>query len=52
MIGANSVVTHDLEPFSIVAGAPARTIGQVRYGPGAVAARASVAPDRLGLAGG
>lgn len=27
IIGANSVVTHDVEPYSIVAGAPAKVIG-------------------------
>jgi acetyltransferase-like isoleucine patch superfamily enzyme len=35
VIGANSVVTEDLEPFSIAAGAPARVIKRVEY-PGAV----------------
>jgi len=32
VVGANSVVTHDLEAFSIAAGLPARVIGQVEYG--------------------
>lgn len=27
IVGANSVVTHDVEPYSVVAGAPARVIG-------------------------
>ena len=31
VIGANSVVTHDLEPFSIAAGSPARMIKRVEY---------------------
>jgi acetyltransferase-like isoleucine patch superfamily enzyme len=29
VIGANSVVTHDLEPFSVAAGAPARVLAGV-----------------------
>ena len=28
VVGASSVVTHDVEPFAIVAGAPARLIGR------------------------
>jgi acetyltransferase-like isoleucine patch superfamily enzyme len=32
VIGANSVVTHDIEPFSIAAGAPARVLRRVQYG--------------------
>ena len=32
VIGANSVVTHDVEPFAIVAGSPARPIGSRRSG--------------------
>lgn len=28
VIGANSVVTHDVSPYSVVAGAPAKVIGQ------------------------
>jgi acetyltransferase-like isoleucine patch superfamily enzyme len=32
VIGANSVVTTDLPPFSIAAGAPARVLRQVEYG--------------------
>jgi acetyltransferase-like isoleucine patch superfamily enzyme len=31
VIGANSVVTADLPPFSIAAGAPARVLREVRY---------------------
>ncbi|HEV3229098.1 MAG TPA: acyltransferase [Solirubrobacteraceae bacterium] len=31
VIGANSVVTGDLEPFSIAAGAPARVIRRIEY---------------------
>ncbi len=34
VIGANSVVTADLPPFSIAAGAPARVLGPVQYGAG------------------
>jgi acetyltransferase-like isoleucine patch superfamily enzyme len=29
VVGANSVVTRDLEPFSLAAGAPARVIGRI-----------------------
>jgi acetyltransferase-like isoleucine patch superfamily enzyme len=36
VIGANSVVTHDLPPFSIAAGSPARVLRQVQYGLGTV----------------
>jgi acetyltransferase-like isoleucine patch superfamily enzyme len=32
VVGANSVVTKDVEPFSIVAGAPARVVRKVEYG--------------------
>jgi acetyltransferase-like isoleucine patch superfamily enzyme len=32
VIGANSVVTHDLEPFSVAAGAPARVLRRIDYG--------------------
>ena len=32
VIGANSVVTSDLPPFSIAAGAPARVLKRVEYG--------------------
>jgi acetyltransferase-like isoleucine patch superfamily enzyme len=35
VIGANSVVTRDVEPFSIVAGAPARLLRRVSFAPGA-----------------
>jgi acetyltransferase-like isoleucine patch superfamily enzyme len=31
VIGANSVVTHDIEPFSIAAGAPARVVKRIEY---------------------
>jgi acetyltransferase-like isoleucine patch superfamily enzyme len=39
VIGANSVVTHDIEPFSIAVGSPARVIRRIEYGeqPGAAA---------------
>ena len=30
VIGANSVVTHDVEPFSVAAGAPAKVLRSVR----------------------
>jgi acetyltransferase-like isoleucine patch superfamily enzyme len=33
VIGANSVVTRDIEPFSLVAGAPARVIRTIEYPP-------------------
>lgn len=33
VIGAASVVTHDIEPFSVAAGAPARVIGRVPGAP-------------------
>jgi acetyltransferase-like isoleucine patch superfamily enzyme len=32
VVGAGSVVTHDLPPFSIAAGAPARVLRSVEYG--------------------
>jgi acetyltransferase-like isoleucine patch superfamily enzyme len=32
VIGANSVITHDIEPFSVAAGAPAKVIKRVEYG--------------------
>jgi acetyltransferase-like isoleucine patch superfamily enzyme len=32
VIGANSVVTGDIEPFSIAAGAPARVLSRIEYG--------------------
>ena len=31
MIGANSVVTADIPPFSIAAGAPARVLRTIEY---------------------
>ena len=33
VIGANSVVTQDIPPFSIAAGAPAKVLKKVEYGP-------------------
>jgi acetyltransferase-like isoleucine patch superfamily enzyme len=44
VIGANSVVTHDLPPFSIAAGAPARVLRQVQYGLEAVGEPPTVPP--------
>jgi acetyltransferase-like isoleucine patch superfamily enzyme len=37
VLGANSVVTTDIPPFSIAAGAPAKVLRRVEYpeGPGA-----------------
>lgn len=32
VIGANSVVTHDIPPFSIAAGAPAKVLKTIEYG--------------------
>jgi acetyltransferase-like isoleucine patch superfamily enzyme len=32
VIGANSVVTHDIPPFSIAAGAPAKVLRRIEYG--------------------
>jgi acetyltransferase-like isoleucine patch superfamily enzyme len=32
VIGANSVVTRDLPPFSLAAGAPARVLRRIEYG--------------------
>jgi acetyltransferase-like isoleucine patch superfamily enzyme len=32
VIGANSVVTRDVEPFTVAAGIPARAIKRVEYG--------------------
>ncbi len=32
VVGANSVVTNDIEPFSIVAGSPARVLRKIEYG--------------------
>ena len=37
VIGANAVVTHDVEPYQIVAGVPARPMGY-RFGPDTIAA--------------
>lgn len=37
VIGANAVVTHDVEPYQIVAGVPARPMGY-RFDPGTIAA--------------
>ena len=34
VIGANSVVTQDIPPFSIAAGAPAKVLREVTYGEG------------------
>jgi acetyltransferase-like isoleucine patch superfamily enzyme len=34
VVGANSVVTHDIPPFSIAAGAPAKVLRTVTYGDG------------------
>ena len=34
VIGANSVVTEDIPPFSIAAGAPAKVLRRVEYPPG------------------
>lgn len=34
VIGANSVVTRDVEPFSVAAGVPARVLRRVEYPPG------------------
>jgi acetyltransferase-like isoleucine patch superfamily enzyme len=32
VIGANSVVTEDIPPFSIAAGAPAKVLRRIEYG--------------------
>jgi acetyltransferase-like isoleucine patch superfamily enzyme len=32
VIGANSVVTHDIPPFSVAAGAPAKVLRKIEYG--------------------
>jgi acetyltransferase-like isoleucine patch superfamily enzyme len=49
VIGANSVVTDDVPPFSIAAGVPARVVRRVEYTPGVEpavqAAAGAVAPD-------
>ena len=49
VIGANSVVTEDVPPFSIAAGVPARVVRRVEYAPGVEpsvqAAAGAVAPD-------
>ena len=44
VIGANSVVTQDIPPFSIAAGAPAKVLRAVTYGEAGVAAAAVHAP--------
>jgi acetyltransferase-like isoleucine patch superfamily enzyme len=31
VVGANSVVTKDIEPFTIAAGAPARPLRKIEY---------------------
>jgi acetyltransferase-like isoleucine patch superfamily enzyme len=41
VIGANSVVTGDIPPFSIAAGAPARVLRKIEYGERPAAAGAS-----------
>ncbi len=46
VIGANSVVTRDIEPFSIAAGAPARLIRAVEYPGGARREQTKGAPTR------
>ncbi len=53
VIGANSVVTTDLPPFSIAAGSPARVLKSVEYGAletDVDIAQAPVAPDEPRLA--
>ena len=49
VIGANSVVTHDIPPFSIATGSPAKVLRGVTYAtgvePAVQAAAAPVAPD-------
>ncbi len=37
VIGANSVVTHDIPPFSVAAGAPAKVLRKIEYGRGSEA---------------
>ena len=49
VIGANSVVTQDLPPRSIAAGAPARVLREIEYGP--EAAHDQVEAAVLGRAG-
>ncbi|MGA9875570.1 MAG: acyltransferase [Solirubrobacteraceae bacterium] len=39
VVGANSVVTKDVEPFSIVAGAPAKVLRKIEYNKPAMSAR-------------
>ncbi|MGH2969455.1 MAG: acyltransferase, partial [Solirubrobacteraceae bacterium] len=41
VIGANSVVTTDLPPYSIAAGAPAKVLRTIEYPPAATPSRAS-----------
>ena len=52
VIGANSVVTADMPPFSVAAGAPARVLRTIEYprsdGPGVLVLRPSLPP--VGLA--
>jgi len=45
VIGANSVVTRDLPPFSIAAGSPARVIRTVEYGGDEPDVQAAAAPE-------
>jgi acetyltransferase-like isoleucine patch superfamily enzyme len=45
VIGANSVVTRDLPPFSIAAGSPARVLRTVEYGGDEPDLQAAAAPE-------